>query len=56
VKDLITSENWCVFGFESSHGFLSVSDFSVHAFHFVIVMVTSYGNMANMLCSCFLFP
>ena len=33
VENLITCKNWCFFGFESSHGFLSISYFSVEPLH-----------------------
>lgn len=49
VENLITCKNWCFFGFESSRGFFSVSDFSVEPFHLVVVSATSYGYVANML-------
>lgn len=49
VEDLVATENWCVILLESSHGFFSVSDFSIEPFHLVVVSVASYGYMANML-------
>ena len=39
MEYLITREYWCIFGFESTHSFLSVSDFTVEAFHLIVAHI-----------------
>ncbi len=52
MVNLVAFEYLSAFAFQSSHCLFSVSDFSVHAFHLVIVMLFSLeSNLADMVCS-----
>jgi len=49
VKDLVALKNRCIVLFESSHRFLSVTDFTVQSFHFVIVSIALDSDVSYVL-------
>lgn len=49
VEDLVTCQDWSIRFLESTHNFLSISDFAVQPLHFVIVVLASHGDLSNML-------
>ena len=53
VVNLIARNDRCVGFLESTHDFLSVADFPVESFHFVVVMFALNPDAVNMLGSGF---